>query len=82
MRETEREKKNQMCSNVSMAANYLPSHQHVEAGRNYISQEVWSPGSRQVSELKQDEGRKKNCLLVFHQASFLMKISNAFKNIA
>lgn len=42
-----------------MAADYLPSHQHVEAGRNYISQEVWSPGPRQVSELKQDEGRKK-----------------------
>lgn len=57
-----------------MAADYLPSHQHVEAGRNYISQEVWSPGPRQVSELKQDEGRKK--IVVFHQA-FLMRISNA-----
>lgn len=43
-----------------MAADYMPSHQHVEAGRNYMSQEVWSPGPRQVSELKQDEGRKKN----------------------
>lgn len=48
-----------MCSSVSMAADYLPSQQHVEAGRNYISQEVWLPGSRQVSELKKDGGRKK-----------------------